>query len=34
MANFGEATFSYVRKILDNYWGFHCVLTILDFAQK
>ena len=33
MANFGEATFSYVRKILDN-WGFHCVLTILDFAKK
>ena len=33
MANFGEATFSCVRKILDN-WGFHCVLTILDFAQK
>ena len=33
MANFGEATFSYVRKNLDNS-GFHCVLTILDFAQK
>ena len=33
MANFGEAMSSYVRKILDN-WVFHCVLTILDFAQK